>query len=137
MSVEKGNALVQKGMKNHLRGNKIELLSCYLKKVKCTEHLNEINNNYENADLFRYEKDYSKSIRLLKNAYFKASELNKESTCTNCVSMFHQTIKHTLEDLNMELHNMTHGFFARKRFKPNYLESCHALNDIRFNKPSL
>ena len=114
---------------------KIELLNCFLPKVKCTEHLNEINNNYINAERSRCEKDYTRSIKLLKKAYLKASELNKEATCGKCVSFFHQTIGQTLEDLNNELHNMAHGFISNKRYKPSYVESCQVINEL--NKRNL
>ena len=111
--------------------NKIELLSCNLEKLKCTKHLQIINKNYNNAELFRCEKNYAKSIKSLKKAYLKASELNNESTCERCVNLFQNTIRDSLKNLNLELHKLTHGIFKKERLKPCYIESCRALKETK------
>ncbi len=115
-----------------LNQDKIELLSCNLKELKCAKHLEEINKNYSNANIFGCDKDYSRSIKSLKRAYQKASELKNESTCVSCVSLFQETIGRSLKNLNKDLYDMSHGFLGQKKLKPFYVESCYALKEIKY-----
>ena len=111
--------------------NKIELLSCNLEKLKCTEHLKEINKNYSKAGSSHLEKNYSRSIKSLKKAYLKASELKNEASCRKCVTLFQDTIGQSLNNINKELHNMTHGIFGKEKLKPCYIESRNVLHELK------
>lgn len=113
--------------------NKIELLSCQLEKLKCKEHLKEINANFSNASILHNDKDYLRSIRFLKKAFYKASELKQESTCSKCSSLFRLTIAQSLTNMNNELYSMTHGIFKKKRYELSYIESCNVLNEFKKN----
>jgi hypothetical protein len=111
--------------------NKIELLSCGLERLKCKEHLKEINANFSDASILHNDKDYLRSIRFLKEAFYKASELKHESTCTKCSSLFRRTIAQSLQNMNQELYSMTHGMFKKKRYELSYIESCNVLNEFK------
>lgn len=132
MGKEKEKNLGKESAK-HINGNqnKIELLSCQLEKLKCNEHLKEINANFSNASIFHNDKDYLRSIRFLKKAFYKASELKQESTCLKCSSLFRLTIAQSLQNMNKELYTMTHGIFKKKRYKLSYIESCNVLEEFK------
>jgi len=113
--------------------NKIELLSCRLGSQKCKEHLRFINKNYTKAVNYELEKDYLNSIEMLKDAFYKAVEL-QESQCAQCSSVFRSTIAHSLENINKELLKMTSGVFRRKRYLLSYKKSLAVLNDFKQNE---
>ncbi len=110
--------------------NKIELLSCQLEVQKCNKHLMAINKRYLNANNYLIEKDYLNSIRSLKSAYNKASEL-RDSSCSKCVVLFRKTITNSLENINQELSVMTSGVFRKKLYQQSYVESCNALKEFK------
>jgi len=113
--------------KNHV---KIELMVCKAGGHNCKEHLNVINQHYSEATFYHSEKDYFNSIKSLKSAYFITDDLNQES-CVRCAALFRSTITESLQSINKELHNLTSGFFRKKRYYKCYVESCNVLNELK------
>jgi len=109
---------------------KIELMVCKAGGHNCKEHLKVINQRYSEATFFHSEKDYLNSIKSLKSAFFVADELTQEK-CLGCVALFRSTITQTLQNINNELHNLTTGFFRKKRYQSSYIESCNVLNELK------
>ena len=109
---------------------KIELMVCQAGGHNCREHLRVINEHYSEATFYHSEKDYINSIKSLKNAYVITDDLNKES-CIRCAALFRSTITDSLQSINKELHNLTSGFFRKKRYITSYVESCNVLNELK------
>lgn len=113
--------------KNHV---KFELMVCQAGGHNCREHLKVINQHYSEATFYHSEKDYTNSIKSLKNAYFVTDDLNQDS-CVRCADLFRSTITDSLQSINKELHNLTSGFFRKKRYINCYVESCNVLNELK------
>lgn len=109
---------------------KIELMVCKSGGHTCKEHLKVINQRYSEATFFHSEKDYLNSIKSLKSAFFITNELTQEK-CIGCAALFRSTITQSLQNINSELHNLTSGFFRRKRYQNSYIESCNVLNELK------
>ena len=100
--------------------DKFELVSCSVKEGHCKKILPEINDLYAESELARINKEYLKSAELLKNAYNKTLGL-KESLCTKCVELFQSSITETLETMQEEVHQMSLGYFHKKRYENVYI----------------
>lgn len=96
----------------------------------CKEHLKVINQRYSEATFFHSEKDYLNSIKSLKSAFFVTDELTQEK-CVGCAALFRSTITQSLQNINSELHDLTTGFFRKKRYHNSYIESCNVLNELK------
>ncbi len=109
---------------------KIELMVCQAGGHNCREHLRVINEHYSEATFYHSEKDYINSIKSLKNAYVITDDL-KQDSCVRCAALFRSTITDSLQNINKELHNLTTGFFRKKRYINSYVESCNVLNELK------
>ncbi|MEZ5106971.1 MAG: hypothetical protein R2757_20870 [Draconibacterium sp.] len=99
------------------RENKFTLMNCSISGIHCKDSvLPEINRLYAEAEIYRINKEYQRSIELLQQAYQKTFEL-KESPCTRCVAFFQYNIKETLETMQDELYSMSNGIFSRGRYE--------------------
>jgi hypothetical protein len=109
---------------------KIELLVCQTGGHKCKEQLSVINECYLEANNYHFDKDYLNSIESLKSAFFKTTDLNQDS-CLNCAKFFRSTITQSLENINIELQNLTTGIFRKKHYQKIYCASREVLNEIK------
>jgi hypothetical protein len=109
--------------------SKFELINCPRNGKNCKAHLVAINEKYSDSDYYYHNKEYQESILALNNAFNKTFELNQE-TCASCARVFRDTMIQTLQNIHMELHSMTTGFFKNKRYKDSYILADNVLNDF-------
>jgi hypothetical protein len=109
--------------------DKIELLSCPRKEMMCKEHLSLVNKCYVEAEHYRKEKDYERSIDTLKSAFYKTTELVDQS-CSKCAELFRSTITESLENVHCELEKMSTGIFSKKRYQSSYLMADNILKEF-------
>jgi hypothetical protein len=100
---------------------KFVLVSCSVTGVCCDTILPEINKLYEVSGLARVNKEYQQSADLLQQAYDKTLTL-KEPACSKCVVLFQSSIAETLKTMQNEVHDMTVGFFRKKRYELVYIK---------------
>lgn len=111
-------------------GGKFELIYCPRNGKNCKDHLNEINKKYIDSDYYYQNKEYQESIAALNNAFQKTYELNQE-TCANCARTFRNTIFQTLQNIHVELYDMTNGLFKNKRYNASYVLAENVLNEFK------
>ena len=115
---------------SHNGDNKFELISCLQNGGKCKSHLSAINKNYTESDIYHQNKEYRKSIEALNSAFNKTLEL-QDASCVNCAEMFRSTIIQSLENIHIELHNMSTGWFKNKRYKLSYILAGNVLKEFK------
>lgn len=114
----------------YLSGDKIELIMCNTGPQNCKEHLQKINKCYVEAHDYRLENDYSSSIESLKCAFYKTCDL-QEDTCKKCVEFFRSTITKSVENINVELQDLTTGIFINRNYVLSFNKSSDFLQDIK------
>jgi hypothetical protein len=110
--------------------DKIELLSCPNESKSCTKQLSSINVSFVESNIYRKDKDFTRSIEALKGAYHKTTEL-KDAACRKCVGLFKNTITQSLENIYEELEGMSTGFFKTKKYQASYMLANKVLKDFR------
>ncbi len=108
----------------------IELVRCPMGGINCSEHRMLINKNISASRRYLLNKEYSRSIEALKEAYDKTSELQLPS-CTNCARLFRCMVTESLENIHDDLKKMANGFFFRNRYKSSYELSRVVLEEVR------
>lgn len=109
---------------------KIVLVSCPFDGNDCKEHRMVINRDFYASQNYLVNKEYSRSILALKNAFHKTNELEK-STCVNCAKMFRTSITQSLENIHDDLQYMTSGFFGNRRFHPSLILAVNVLKEMK------
>jgi hypothetical protein len=99
--------------------DKFELEGCPREDERCKERRLLINREYNASHSHLQNKDYSRSILALKNAYEKTHELH-ETSCKGCAELFQSTITESLEYIHEDLYKMSTGLFGTKRFKSSF-----------------
>ena len=99
--------------------DKFELERCPMEGERCKEHRLLINEKFNESHSYLQNKDYSKSILALKNAYDKTHEL-QDPSCRGCAELFQSTITESLEYIHEDLYKMSKGLFGAKRFTPSF-----------------
>lgn len=97
----------------------IELVRCPMGGINCSEHRMLINTKIQASHKFLANKDYSRSIEALKEAYDKTTELQLP-TCTNCANLFRCMVKDSLQNIHDDLHKMANGLLYRNKYKSSY-----------------
>ena len=110
--------------------NKIELVSCLRNGSECREHRHFINLHFNDSLTYLQNKEYSRSILALKNAYLKTTEL-QTSPCVKCADIFRGAIIQSLEGIHKDLHKMTSGFFGTRRFQSSYELASVVLKEFK------
>ena len=108
---------------------KFELESCPLNQKYCKKILPSLNKSYLESDLYYINKEYHKSIELLKNARNQTVEL-REPSCANCGEFFRSTIDQSLMKIQKEQRRMSRGLFRFKGFQFVSLNLGPVLNEI-------
>lgn len=109
---------------------KIILVSCPIDGNDCKEHRRLINQDFSASQNYFLNKDYSRSILALKNAFYKANEL-QESSCLNCAKMFRHSITQSLENIHNDLNYMASGFFGNQKFQSSLMLAGNILKEMR------
>lgn len=109
--------------------DKIELVSCPRKKMICREHLSAVNKCFVQSEQYFIDKEFQRSIEILKSAFYKTTELD-EPVCSNCAKLFRSTINDTMENMHYELEKMTSGFFGNKRYKSTCQQAAIVLEEF-------
>jgi len=109
---------------------KIVLLSCPREGSDCKEHRMIINRDFYASQNYFMNKDYSRSILALKNAFLKTTEL-QDTSCMTCAQMFRNTITQSLEIIHHDLNYMTTGFFGNQRFNSSLKLADTVLKEIK------
>ncbi|HKI89645.1 MAG TPA: hypothetical protein VKA38_11505 [Draconibacterium sp.] len=109
--------------------SKFELINCPRNGKNCKTHLLEINRNYSDSDYFYQNKEYQESIEALNAAFSKTFELN-EDICSNCAKLFRCTIVQSLQNIHLELHKLSTGFFKKNDYKSSYILADSTLNSL-------
>ncbi len=109
--------------------NKIELLSCPNGKTTCKELLLVINKNFVIAHQAFIDKDFNRSIDLLKNTYYKTAELT-DAQCQKCANLFRSTINDSLKDIHIDLNKMASGLFGKKSYRPICNKALNVLTEF-------
>lgn len=112
------------------KDNKIELVSCPRKGKNCHEHLNVINTRFNESRIYQSEKNYRRSVELLKSAFDETMHL-QEPTCVKCAALYRSTIIESLEETHKDLQKMAHGFFRSGRFKGSYIMADNVLQELK------
>ena len=110
--------------------DKFELVACPIDGKPCMTHIKEINASMKESVIHFRNKDYPRSIEVLKGAYYITDKIHDQS-CKNCNELFRLTIYQTLESIRTDLQKMTTGFFSNKRFKSSYKLACNVSDEIR------
>jgi hypothetical protein len=110
--------------------DKIELLSCPGKEIKCKEQLTLINKIYVDTEYYLSEKYYQRSIETLKSAFYITTELT-DHPCFKCAELFRSTIIESLENIQNELKNSTSGFFGSKNLKSSLILAEDTLAELK------
>ena len=108
----------------------IELVRCPIGGINCSEHRMVINQNILASRKFILNKDYQRSIEVLKEAYYKTSDLQMAS-CTNCARLFRCMVTDSLQNIHDDLHKMANGLFFRNRYKASYDLACLVLAEFK------
>lgn len=109
--------------------DKIELVNCPRKNMICQEQLSVVNKCYVESDQYFKDKDYNRSINVLREAFYKTTELN-ESPCAKCANLFRSTIKESMVDLHQDLEKMTSGIFGKKIYKPSCAKAADVIEEF-------
>ena len=109
--------------------SKIELVSCLNGGAYCQGHLDIINKRFTASNQYVRNKEYSKSIEELISAFDETSELS-ESSCSRCAAFFRDTITRSLENIQVDLSRMSHGFF-RQRYEIPYQLATNKLEELK------
>ncbi len=110
--------------------DKIELLGCSCKDMTCRKQLLLVNKCYVESEHYYREKDFKRSIDILKSAFYSTLELT-EIPCSKCAMVFRSTITESLENIHSELKKMSTGLFGYKRFQSSYLMADHVLKELK------
>lgn len=105
---------------------KFELVSCPLQGKFCKNVRSAISKDYLESQKYLRNKEYQRSIYLLKDAYQKTFELT-EPSCANCAEFFRSSINQSLENIQQEQQSLSLGLFSLKRFRLNFLKLDSAL----------
>lgn len=111
-------------------GHNVELVSCPLREIICNVHLAAINDNLKESEKYRKEKDFNKSIDILKTAFQRSTELLNHP-CTSCAHHFRSKIYESLENINDELEKKSKGLFSRKKHKSSFLKAKRLLREFK------
>lgn len=109
--------------------DKIILMHCQRHGARCKDQLAELNQNFNISAVYHQNKEYEKSVEALSKAFSMTYEL-QEKTCAKCADMFRSTIIQSLENIHLELHSMSTGFF-KSRYKSSYILTGNVLNDFK------
>jgi len=112
------------------KSNSIELVRCSMGGVNCVNHRAVINKNILASRKFLLNKDYQRSIEILKEAYYTTSDL-QQSTCINCGKLYRCMVMQTLENIHSELKKMTNGWLFPNRYKSSYELASIVLEEFR------
>lgn len=110
--------------------DKIELVSCPRKEIKCKEQLTLINKIYVDTEYYLSEKYYHRSIEILKSAFYITIELT-DHPCVKCAELFRSTIIESLENIQSELKKSTSGFFGNKNLKSSLKLAENTLTELK------
>jgi len=108
---------------------KFELVSCPIHEIYCKKIRPALNKNYLDSEMYHINKEYQKSIELLKNAHSKTFDL-KEHSCANCAQLFRSTIEQSLLKLHKEQRRASRGLFRFKGYQPASLNLDPVLKEI-------
>jgi hypothetical protein len=114
-------------------GVKFELVGCSVTGVYCNKILPEINKLYAEAEHYRVNREYQQSAELLQQAYDKTLTLNKP-VCSKCVEMFQSSIAETMETMQNEVHDMSVGFFHKKRYEHVFINLSNQIRKMNLFK---
>jgi hypothetical protein len=112
------------------KGDKIELVSCPRNGKNCDKHLDMINTHFNESIIYQSEKNYRRSVELLKRAFDETMNL-KEPTCVRCAALYRSTIIESLESTYDDLRAMTSGLFRSDRYKGSYIMADSVLQDLK------
>ena len=115
---------------NDKNQDKFELVGSPLIGKVCEEELSFINKSFLASSCYMRDKDYSRSIETLKNAFYRTKEY-QDSTCISCAKLFQSTITQSLAYIHDDLKRMTNGFFCSKRFRSSFELATIVLADIQ------
>jgi hypothetical protein len=113
----------------NVKKEKIEVVSCPRKEMVCKEHLSVVNKCYNESELYRRERDFQRSIDILKSAFYKTTEL-KELPCSKCAVLFRSTITESLKNIHDELGKMTTGIFGNNRYQYSFNMAVEVLKEL-------
>ncbi len=113
----------------NVKQKKIELVSCPLREMMCKFHLSAVNKSYLESEQYRKQKDFHRSIEMVKTAFNKTLEL-MEHPCTRCIKHYHSNIIDSLEKIHGELEEISTGIFGNKRYQSSYLQSIKVLKEF-------
>jgi hypothetical protein len=109
---------------------KIVLVNCPIEDSECKENRLVINRDFYESQNYFLNKDYSRSILALKNAFIKTTELQKTS-CLNCAKLFRNTITQSLEYIQDDLNYMSTGFLGKNRFNSSLKLAGTVLKEMK------
>lgn len=110
--------------------DKIQLVSCPRKEMVCKDQLAFVNKLYVEFEQCHIDKNFLQSIEILKNAFYKTSELT-EIPCSKCAVLFRSTITESMENIHAELRKMTTGIFGNKRYQYSFLMADKVLTEFK------
>lgn len=114
---------------NNKKQDKIQVVNCPLKELKCKEYLSVINKNYKQSEIFLLDKDYQRSIEALKSAFYKITDFN-ELSCLKCAELFRSTIMVSIKNIHFELEKITTGFLGKKHYQQSYIFAGQILKEL-------
>ncbi len=110
----------------------IQLVSCPSNGSVCTQNLAEINRLLSTAQQSRFSKEYGRSIEKMKEALRVADEI-KPDRCSNCASLFKQTILNSMDNMKEELEDLSKGWFKQARYKASLSQVEVVVEQVKAN----
>lgn len=115
------------------KNDKIEIVSCPFVEKKCRDYLSVVNRSHLESGRYRRDKDFQRSIEILKSAFYITTEL-QDPRCLKCAGLFRTTITHSLENIHGELGKMSTGLFRTKRYHASYIEAGNVLEEFKIER---
>ena len=115
---------------------KFQICYCPQSVKSCDSILNKINESFLEFSIFQRNKEYSRGINSLQNAFYFADSIQK-SDCGKCKKAIKNSIIETLNNLCSELKYMSSGFFTKKRYQESSIladKLFKKLNNNPFSK---
>ena len=111
---------------------KFELVSCPIHEKYCKELRPDLNNKYIDFEQHYINKDYQKSVDVLKSAYNRTFEL-KEPYCANCAEFFRSEINQSILKVQKEQRKKSRSLFGHRYYQLATLNLDSALKEIKTN----
>jgi len=108
----------------------IELENCPAGGDLCKSQMAFMNKNLISARKLIENKEYTRAVISIKDSFDSTFEL-KEKQCQACADLFRKTISNKLDQLILDLDEMTNGFMGIKSYQSDLNVAKRLLQDMK------